>query len=201
MATTMFVGAWAAQQTWSRQYVGNTALSLELPVKLGSGVEDEALDPKDWVKKTTDYVVEAETFYAQVSVFDGKDGKLADQDRLTRVIADSVEEICSDAYTVRLEQSEGKSILKMIPKAGAKPLPAGHEYKMLDASIGVTDEKPTMRATVQIKDEDSLYQMKLALIGDKNTVYMVLGICFPEDAQSVKDLDRIIKSLRYKKGV
>lgn len=200
-ATTMFAGAWAAQKNWARQYIGETSLSLELPVKLGAGVSDEALDPKDWVAKTTDYIVEGDTFYAQVSVFDGKAGKLADKDRLGKVVADSVEEICSDTYTVQLIESDGKTMLKMVPKEGAKPLPEGHQFKMLDASVGMIDEKPAIRTTVQVTEDGSTYQLKLALIGDGNTVFMILGICFPEEAQSVKDLDRIIKSVRYKKGL
>lgn len=192
--------AWAGQQAWKRYYVGSTALSVEAPVAIGAGVPEKVDDPKDWVSKMTDYMVELPGYYLQITVFEGKEGTKADYTKLAAVMKDTVEVFADDAYTTAFTPSEdGKGgTLALNPIQGKTP----KAKVTLDASlVGQQDGQPALLADMSRVQGNDKSVLKFRLIGDGNTVYAIFGIGFPDDAEGMKGLDRILKSLRYKKGL
>lgn len=191
--------AWAQQGTWKRQYVGQSALSLESPVTIGQGMEEKVEDPKDWVGKMTDYIMETEDYYLQITVFEGKSGQ-ANYSKLAEVMSDTVEVFADNAYTVKFAASaDGESgTLSLSPVAGRAPK---QEVRLTGSSVAKLDDAPMMRAEITSGKGDDETLWRFMLVGEGRTVYAVFGLAFPQNPESVKSMDRIMKSIRFKKGL
>ncbi|MDI9641403.1 hypothetical protein QPK87_07005 [Kamptonema cortianum] len=162
-----------AQSTWQRVYAKGTDLSLELPGKLSDPETEKIDDEKDWVTETTDWTFDSEDFFVQVTKFKGK---------------------ASTQATAEFLKSVGEDYMKGIAESGDKVEATGSELVKVD-------NKPAWRLKRTVGEGNNQYFLNVVFVGDGRDVYSVAGISFPDAKQGVTDVDRIIKSVRYKKGL
>lgn len=165
--------ALAAQETWKRQYVGKSALSLSLPGKLESAGETKVEDKDDWVLTTDDFSFESDDFYLLVSVFNGRPGTVADDKHLAQVAKDLV--------TGMSDKDE--------------------DVKVNGFKAGKLDEKPTILQSHTIGKGEKATLFKSFLLGDGTKVYAVMAIGYPSDPKSVAAIDKAFASIRFKAGL
>lgn len=199
VAGLALAGFGGAALEWKRQYVGKTPLSLEAPVSIGAGVTEKVTDPMDWVGQMTDYMAETDSYYLQITVFEAKDQTVATYKKLASVMGDTVEVLADEALTVKFtaNDKDGGEIT-LVPVEGKTPKA---KVELTSSMVGKIDEKPVIMATINREEKGEKSVLKLALVGDGKSVYAVFGVGFPEYPDGVKDLDRIMKSIRYKTGL
>ncbi len=192
--------AMAVQSVWKRYYVGKSALSMESPVSIGSGVTEKVEDKNDWVGQMTDYAVETDTYYLQITVVEGKDKKKADYTKLATVLADTVEVLADDAYTTEFTPSaDGLSgAVALVPVKGKT---AKVPVKLDSSVVSKLDGQPMIKVDLTRGKGEESSLMKLALIGEGETVYAVFGVGAVQTPDVKKDLEKMIGSLRFKKGL
>lgn len=190
----------AAQSTWTRYYVGGTALSLESPLALGAGVVTPINDPKDWVAKITEYVVETKLYFLQIAIFEGKPGQVADQKKLASTMADYVSTIADNAYTTKFTASaDGQSgKVDFVPIEGKK---TNATFMMDSFHVGHLDGQPVFRVDLERSDDHGKTVIRIALVGEGNTVHLVNGVGFPVAPEGLRTIDRMMKSVRFQKGL
>ena len=158
----------------TRQYVGSSKFSMDLPSKLGEAAVETVTDDQDWAVKCTDYAVETDRYVLQISVFEGKKGTKADAGFLKSVVKDVL---------VGLGSGKGTKV---------------EQVGSLETKI---DDKPFLKQTHRLTTDQESYIVKAGLLGDGTTVYMVLAICLPEVKGATEEVDGLMKSIRYKAGL
>lgn len=158
----------------TRQYVGKTAFSLQLPNKLGEASVEDVTDDQDWATKCTDYAVENDRYVMTVSVLEGKAGTKATPAFLKTVVKDVL---------VGLGSNKGSKV-ELVGTAESK-----------------IDDKPFLKQTHKITTGEENFVVKVGLLGDGTKVFMVLGICLPEVKGASDEVDAVMKSIRYKAGL
>jgi len=163
----------AYQAKWTRQFLGDSLLSLELPGKLVAGETEQVNDGKDWVKSTTEFNFENDDFFVQCSIFAGDRTTKADGPFLTKVMASVLEGV----------QQDGTTAVKV------------------DSNKEDIDKMPALVETHRVGTGKDQFLMKVALIGENNKVYAVIAVSFPDVTGSVEMGERAIKSIRFTKTV
>ena len=200
LTVALLSSAYALQDAWKRYYVGESALSLEAPLSLGAPATEEINDADDWVAKMTDYAVESETHYLQITVFEGKSDVKANHKKLSEVIGDTIELFTSDAFTVKFDPSaDGKS--GKISLAPVKGKTAKEPIKVVESKVGMTDGAPSIMLKVTLGEGREESSIQCMMIGEGNTVYAIYGVGHPTVKGSVDNVDRIMKSVRFSKDL
>ncbi len=163
----------AFQAKWTRQYLGDSLLSIELPGKLVAGETEQVNDGKDWVKSTTEYNYENDDFFVQASIFAGDRTTKADGPFLAKVMTSVLEGV----------QEDGTTAVK------------------IDSSKDDIDKMPALVETHRVGTGEKQFIMKVALVGENNKVYAVIAVSFPDVTGSVEMGARAIKSIRFTKIV
>ncbi len=187
-----------ATQTWSRQYVGKSQLSFEAPVNIGAGVSESVEDPKDWVGKMTDYLAETENMYLQVTVFEAKDKSVGNHKKLSTVLNDIIDVFSDGTMKTTFTAVEGGGKIEM-STVDAKTSAA--KMSLTETSVAAIDGYPAISTTFTKIEEDGTTVLKIMLVGDGGTVYSIFGLTGDDNEAGKKDLSRIMKSVRYKKGI
>lgn len=163
----------AVQDKWTRQFLGDSLLSLELPGKLVTGETEQVNDGKDWVKSTTEYNFENDDYFVQCSVFTGDNTTKADGPFLSKVMASVLEGV----------QQDGTTAVKV------------------DSNKEDIDKMPALRETHRVGTGKEQFLMKVALVGENNKVYAIIAVAFPDVPGSVDMADRTFKSIRFTKTI
>lgn len=161
----------AYQAKWTRQYLGDSLLSMELPGKLVQGETQEVNDGKDWVKSTTEFNFENDDYFVQASVFAGDNTTKADAPFLGKVMTSVMDGVKGD----------GTPITKV------------------DSNKEDLDKMPALRESYKVGSGKEEFIMKVALVGENNKVYAVIAVAFPDVNGSVEMADRTFKSIRFTK--
>lgn len=187
-----------AAQTWSRQYVGKTPLSFEAPVNIGAGVSEEVEDPKDWVGKMTDFLAETEDIYLQVTIFEAKDKSVGNHKKLATVLNDIIEVFSDETMSTQFTATEAGGTIELVKKGEPK---TGAKMELSNTVVNAIDGYPSISTTLNKTEEDGATQLRITLVGDSTTVYSVFGLTGADNAAGIKDLDKVMKSIRYKRGL
>lgn len=190
----------AAQSNWTRYYVGGTPLSLESPRALGAAATAVVDDPKDWVAKTVQYLVETKSYVLQVTLFEGKEGQVANLRRLASTMADFVSTIADEAYTTRFTPSadEQSGRVDFVPIEGKKSSAA---FRMISSDVGALDGQPVLKVDIERSEAKGKILFRIALVGEGKNVHLVAGIGFPVDPEGARIVDRVMQSIRFRKGI
>lgn len=164
---------WAQTGQWSRQYVAESPLSLELPGKLGAAEVTKVEDEEDWVLEAVDQVFESERYFLQATIFRGRPSVKADGAFLKQVSEDI---------------------------AGGVAGPED-EVRTTEVSAAKLDEKEALRQTIVVGKEGEQVVVRSLLVGDGSTVYAVLAVAYPQVQGSVAEVDRVMRSVRFKRGL
>ncbi|MCB0824982.1 MAG: hypothetical protein KDC26_02225 [Armatimonadetes bacterium] len=197
LAIATLAGLAVASLDWSRQYVGKSALSMELPGELTADTTEVIEDKNDWVASTTDYILDSENIVLFATVFNGREKVKADHKKLADVMVDLIVGIGEDTAKVELSK-DGKSI-EVTPKVGVKQTTKISVPKF-ENGLSV-DGRPMLKATVALKQEDGDSVIKIALVGDGRNVYSIFGFAGNDDKEGNAAIDRIMNSIRFKRDI
>lgn len=175
LIASMAAPALANQKAWSRQFVGETALSLSLPEKLGKPIVEEVKEKDDWVAKTEEYVFSTDRLYVVISVLSPRSGTSVNDKLMQKVIGD-----------VLIGLTEGET-----SKADQKSNPT---------KISI-DKKSGFKLVADLGEGTDQYQAQVLTIADGKQMYLIIGVGFTAMENSVADLNKIIGSIRLTKNL
>lgn len=197
LAIVALAGLAIASLDWSRQFVGKSALSMELPGELTEDTTEVIEDKNDWVASTTDYILDSENIVLFATVFNGREKVKADHKKLADVIVDLIVGIGED--TAKVELSKDNKTIEVTPKVGVKQTTKISVPKF-ENGLSV-DGRPMLKATVALKQEDGDSIIKIALVGDGRNVYSIFGFAGTDDKEGNAAIDRIMSSIRFKRDI
>lgn len=159
----------ALPQAWSRQFVGESNLSFEIPGKLKKGEPETVTDANDWVRTSLDYTFDNDDFFVQVTVFTGGPSVKVDGEFLKKVMKDVMEGVKEDDTPVTT----------------------------MDTNAEELDGAPALRSNFKVGTGKEQFIMRVGLVGEKNMVYAVIAVAFPDSPASMTAAERTLKSLRF----